>query len=567
METAVIDGALRVLAENKQRWARLPVREKIGYLDTLRVRTNDAAADWVAAALSAKGLNPESPVAGEEWTSGPYALLGWLNAARATLSAVEQGRSPLEGIKAWARPDGQVVVRVYPTDVWERLLLNTYTADVWMDPSVTLESLPGTVATFYREPDPEGGVSLILGAGNIASIPPLDLVYKLFAEGHVGMVKTNPVNEYLVPIFERIFTPLIDEGFIRFVYGGAPEGAYLTSHDLVDDVHITGSARTHDAIVFGSGAEGAQRKAERRPLLTKPVTSELGGVSPTIVVPGPWTDADFTFQAEHLASQKLHNDGFNCIASQVLVLPSGWSGTDKLTSALRKTLAEVEERPAYYPGSDDRQNAAISHYPAAEQLGTGAARTLIVGVDPSDADAYCFNEEFFAPVYATTMLPESDPGAFLRAAVEFSNETLVGTLGANILIHPKTAKEYGPQLEAAVADLRYGTVAVNTWTGVGFLLGRAPWGAYAGATIDDVQSGIGFVHNALLLDKPQKTVVRGPFQPFPRAITQGQFHMAPRPPWFVTNKTAHIVGERLTRYAADGKIWRLPGIFAAALRG
>jgi len=567
VDTVVIDGALGVLAENKQRWARLPVREKIGYLDTLRLRTNDAAADWVAAALTAKGLSPTSPLAGEEWMSGPYALLGWLNAALTTLRAVERGGDPLEGLKVWARPDGQVVVRVYPTDLWERLLLNAYAADVWMDPSVTLDSLPDTVAAFYRESDPEGAVSLILGAGNIASIPPLDLVYKLFAQGHVGIVKTNPVNEYLVPIFERIFAPLIDEGFTRFVRGGAPEGAYLTGHELVDDIHITGSARTHDAIVFGSGAEGARRKAERRPLLTKPVTSELGGVSPTIVVPGPWTEADIGFQAEHLASQKLHNDGYNCIASQVLVLPSGWSGTDKLIGALRSTLAQVEERPAYYPGSDERQNAAISHYPAAERLGAGAARTLIVGVDPGDAGAYCFNEEFFAPVYATTMLPESDPDDFLRAAVEFSNETLIGTLGANILIHPKTAKDLGPRLESAIADLRYGTVAVNTWTGVGFLMGRAPWGAYPGATIDDVQSGIGFVHNALLFDKPQKTVVGGPFQPFPRAITQGQFHIAPRPPWFVTSKTAHIVGERLTRYAADGKLWRLPGIFSAALRG
>ena len=223
MDTLVIDGALVVLAKNEKRWARLPVREKIGYFDTLRVRTNDTAADWVTAALSAKGLSPRSPVAGEEWTSGPYALLGWLNAALATLRAVEKGRSPLEGFKSWTRPDGQVVVRVYPTDVWERLLLNTYTADVWMDPSITLESLRDTVATFYRQTNPEGAVSLILGAGNIASIPPLDLVYKLFAEGHVGIVKTNPVNEYLVPSFERIFAPLIDEGFTRFVCGERPK--------------------------------------------------------------------------------------------------------------------------------------------------------------------------------------------------------------------------------------------------------------------------------------------------------------------------------------------------------
>ena len=37
---------------------------------------------------------------------------------------------------------------------------------------------------------------------------------------------------------------------------------------------------------------------------------ELGGVSPTIVLPGRWKDADLRFQAEHVASQKLGNGGF-----------------------------------------------------------------------------------------------------------------------------------------------------------------------------------------------------------------------------------------------------------------
>ena len=41
-------------------------------------------------------------------------------------------------------------------------------------------------------------------------------------------------------------------------------------------------------------------------------------------------------------------------------------------------------------------------------------------------------------------------------------------------------------------------------------------GAYPGHTYTDVQSGIGAVHNALMLDKPLKTVVSAPFRPFPR---------------------------------------------------
>ena len=383
---------------------------------------------------------------------------------------------------------------------------------MWMQPDVEFDELSRKTARFYRSPDHDGRVALVLGAGNISSIVPLDILYKMFSDGEVVMVKMNPVNDYLGPIFERMLAPLIEDGYVRMAYGAGDVGVYLTGHDAVDTIHIMGSARTHDAIVFGPGPDGAQRKARNQPMLNKPVTSELGGVSPTIIVPGPWTNADFAYQAEHLASQKLHNSGFNCIASQVLVLLAEWDGNDKLVDRLREVMAESEARPAYYPGADDRQQAARDHYPNAEKLDTNVDRTLILGIDSTDTNAYGFNEEFFAPVYATTELDAPLAAEFLHNAVAFSNDTLQGTLGANIIVHPKTAKELGDELDAAIANLRYGTVAVNAWTGVGFLLGRAAWGAYPGHDHDDIQSGMGVVHNALLFDDPQKTVVKAPFR-------------------------------------------------------
>lgn len=45
-------------------------------------------------------------------------------------------------------------------------------------------------------------------------------------------------------------------------------------------------------------------------------------MSPTIVLPGEWTTADMKFQAEHIATQRLHNGGYNCVAAQVVVLSS-----------------------------------------------------------------------------------------------------------------------------------------------------------------------------------------------------------------------------------------------------
>ncbi|WP_031144566.1 hypothetical protein [Streptomyces flavovariabilis] len=53
------------------------------------------------------------------------------------------------------------------------------------------------------------------------------------------------------------------------------------------------------------------------------------------------------------------------------------------------------------------------------------------------------------------------------------------------------------------------------------LTATASWDTFPGHTPDDVQSGIGVVHNALLLDGPERTVVRSPFHPAPQALLHG----------------------------------------------
>ena len=92
------------------------------------------------------------------------------------------------------------------------------------------------------------------------------------------MLKFNPVNDfYTDPVFEEAFAPLIRDGFIRTVYGGADVGAYLCQHDGVDEIHVTGSDKTHDAIVYGVGDDGAARKAADDPANTdgSPVNSAM----------------------------------------------------------------------------------------------------------------------------------------------------------------------------------------------------------------------------------------------------------------------------------------------------
>jgi aldehyde dehydrogenase (NAD(P)+) len=567
-----VDKAVAVLGERKDAWAQLPIPEKIGFLHSLRRRTGEVADRWVKAAVHAKGIPSDSPWAGEEWFSGPYAFLYGINAIEKTMQALARGRVPdLKPGTVRVRPDGQLVVQVFPADLYDRMLLSGVRAEVWMNREVTAGNLHSHMAGFYRQYSPEGKVALVLGAGNIASIAPLDLLHKLFSEGQVCILKMNPVNEYLGPIFEEVFDDLVQRGFVRFAYGGAEVGSYLVGHSVVDEIHMTGSERTYDSIRFGSGAKGAERKRCNEPVNSKRFTAELGGIGPTIVLPGSWSDADIQFQAEHIATQKLHNVGFNCVASQVLVLPASWGRKNQLLDALRATIRSIPPRKAYYPGAQHRQKEVVRVYPGAELFdapGEGVVpRTLVAGLNPGDASNHGFTEEFFCSALLQTALPGDTPAKFLREAVRFANGALRGSLGANFIVHPATLSELGPDFETAIADLRYGTIGVNGWVGVAFLLPQATWGAFPGHADNDIQSGRGVVHNSLQFDKPERTVVYAPFEPFPRCLTKGRFSLLPKPPWFVTHRRADEVGRRLTRFAVNPGLLHLPGIFGAALRG
>ena len=565
MDTQKLDNCLTVLQSSKDRWVGLPVSDKIEHIDQIISLTAFYAEEWAMAATKAKGLNPDSPIAGEEWLGGPYAFLNWLQYMKNTLKLLVNGKSAIHKIKIKSRHNGQTVAQVYPNNLLEKLLLNHYSIDVWMQEGITPDNIENTVAGFYKKNNPQGKVLLILGAGNVSSIVPLDIFYKLFGEGKVVMIKMNPINDYLGPIFEKIFLPLIETNFIQFAYGGVDVGTYLTHHEMVDAIHITGSAKTHDIIVFGSGQEGQKRKEENQPLTTKPISSELGGISPTIVVPGSWSEGDFKFQAEHIATQKLQNSGHNCIATQVLIMPENWSGTERLLQKVENEITNAENRPAYYPGSEDRQNAARKHANA-KCLGSKVDRTIIYGAD-SQMDEPCFKNEYFSPVLATVSIPGDNPSSFIRAAVQFANEKLDGTLGANIIIDPKTARNYKSDLNQAIADLHYGSIGVNTWCALAFLAAGGAWGAYPGHTYNNIQSGIGVVHNAYLFGKTEKTVATGPFRNFPRSLLHGELHLAPKPPWFLSNKTAHTTAKKLTYFAEKENVLSLPGILASALRG
>jgi aldehyde dehydrogenase (NAD(P)+) len=346
------------------------------------------------------------------------------------------------------------------------------------------------------------------------------------------------------------------------VYGGAEEGRYLVYHRDTDEVHITGSDKTHDNIVWGPpGPERETRMQRHEPLLKKPITSELGNVSPFIVVPGPYSDKELRFQAEDAATSYQMNASFLCCAARMLVLPKGWAGSDVFIRALQEICAKVPTRKAYYPGAEDRWVKLTTGRTQVTHLGNAAPGSLpwtfITGLDPNARDEPLYTQESFCSVISDTRVGSADPVEFLEQAVDFCNKQLRGTLNANLIVHPRSLKDprINQAVERAIAKLRYGVIAVNAFIGLPFALAAPAWGAYPGSTPEDIQSGSGFVHNTSMLEGVEKTVMRAPLTMFPK------------PGYFASHRTSHKLTPKIVAMEESASWAKVPGIVFDAMRG
>jgi len=553
------DAGLATLRERAPAWASLAIDDRIEYLRSILRGTMAEASAVVEDSCAAKGI--DGARAGEEWAANVLTQARTLRILIDTLEGIRRtGRVPLPRSAVRTRPDGQVTVRVMPATVYDRLLFRGTTGDIWVDPEVGREDLDDHLGSFYTKGvTPPARVSLVLGAGNVNSIAPLDVVHKMFVEGSTVMLKVARVNEYIGPYVERAFADVIADGFLRVVYGGGADiGEYACRHPAVGQVHLTGSLETVRSLIWGPEPEAADRRAAGEPLLDKPFTGELGNVGPVIVVPGRWSRRALRLRAEDVTTQIFQNSGFNCNACRVLVLAEDWPQREEFLAHLRRALASRPPRTAFHPGAEAEYDRYLAAHPGPEVLGERRdgvlPPALVPNLDP-DGDYLAFHREGFIPFAVVTALPGGSPAEFLRRAVDFCNDRLAGTLSASLIADAPAQRELGPVLDGAVADLRYGSVGLNIWGGVSFALGSTTWGAFPGHTLEEIGSGIGVVRNARLIDRPQKTVLRAPFSLFPK------------PPWLVTHRTADRVLSRVAALDADRRVWRLPGIVFWELLG
>ncbi|CAN1495574.1 PutA NAD-dependent aldehyde dehydrogenases [Mycobacteriaceae bacterium] len=258
----------------------------------------------------------------------------------------------------------------------------------WMKPqrqNLPLAQMPGRAWVQY---DPIG-VVLVIGPWNYPFFLCMSPVVAAVAAGNGVVIKPSELAPATSELIARLVPQYLDPEAIRVVEGAA---------DVTQDLLSQG----FDHALFTGGTEiGRKIMAAAAPTLT-PVTLELGGKSPVLVLP----DADLDVTARRIAWTKLLNSGQTCIAPDYVLADRAIARalTEKIVATIAKFRADqtnaslriVNERQF------DRLVSLLATTSGTVVTGGGSDRSTLsidptVIVDPAPDDPV-MAEEIFGPI-------------------------------------------------------------------------------------------------------------------------------------------------------------------------
>ncbi|MDG1482703.1 MAG: aldehyde dehydrogenase family protein [Myxococcota bacterium] len=514
-----LSDALMRLSRGRDGWVRTTVQERIDLLNVCLTGLELEAADWVASACRARRYPLGGPEEGEEWLTGPVALLRYI---RLLIHALEFGGEPLLP-GSHQRSDGQWVADVFPAEPRERTLMPGVSGEVWLEPGASIAQ-----GGRYRAGAPDHGqICLVLGGGGVTSAAAIDALHQLFIEDRVVLLKLSPLDVSVGPFIARMFWKLIELNYFTVVFGGEDVGATLAASPAVDVVCLTGTAQTAAAL-----SEAGVTVSY----------AAVGGVNPVIVCPGSWSEDELDHQARQVATMITQGGGASCAAAQVLLMPSGWPQRAAFIDALESALSELPCRPPVSPRSEDAHRDLQLRYPQARQFGAGVGLPwmLIPDVPAHDGEPL-LSTEYPVGVAGLVDVVAGSLEDFLAAAVRLCNTTLAGDVCATILVSGESQGSNHSTIERAISALEYGTVGLNIWPGVAMGLGVSPWGS-PGSTL----------RNTFLLERVQKAVFRAPS------------HLRTTPIWFSDRPGIARMGPALASFTSAPRWRKVPRLLLAS---
>jgi hypothetical protein len=444
--------ALAALAAKAPAWRAMPLREKADLLHAMIVRvqalTVEAHVQCSRDSARAQCLDPDE-LGG---VSVVLEALVWIGVVKGHL---ERLRDTLRGLadptstspvvtrqrttaagEAGGGPRGQtqIIASVFPLnsmDSWG--LQGAWRGELWMTPGCVAPTSRG--ANMSTAP---GGVAVVLGAGNQGFLTVVDMLDCLFKHRECVLVKHHPLRNYQDQIITDIFAPLISRGFVAtMLHTTTEDAAEIVAHDLVTHVHMTGGKATHDAILWGPTGQRSERKIAAK------MTSELGCVTPWIVLPAVFSEAELQHQAAHLATVVVANNSCNCNAPKAVLLSSEWAQKDEFVRLVKSTIRRLPAGVPYYPGTVKRYEAFQREYSDNSQVmqpdpGVVAHQRCTTAHCGADQDTpflcidlemnsdgmtragkkcnqYCLRNEAFAPILAFVTVTPGGGGAAAAA--------------------------------------------------------------------------------------------------------------------------------------------------------
>ena len=523
-----IDRYITTLRTNSKEFNNISDLQLSSMLEEVISNIKEVAYFWSTVCSDNKGTS-KTPAEGEEWLGGPFA------AVLATQYYIDTLQSNDDlSLESYNKEENSY--KVFPNKFIERLTFPFIDAKVYFNKSMSFDDI-NKFRGFSKRYDIDPSITLVLGAGNFSSIPYLDVLYHLITRRSVILLKLNPVNDYLKPVFEKVFQNFIERGYVIVSTGNVYESKYMANHQGVDHIHLTGSDKTFEEIVYGRHLNDKERKLKNLAKLnTKNITSELGNVTPIIIHPGNWSTSDIKYQARKIVTGKLNNNGFNCIAAQIIVLPDGWGQTDTLIKYIKFYMNKAEDRKAYYPESIERLNK-LEKDKAYERVNKLSCVTPHLTREIKAYNKYELDEVWSSALYFKRIAYSSSED-FSNKAIDYCNNDLWGNLGVSVIMKDHDKNLNSHILENYIEKLEYGTVAINEWAAIGYIIPQLPWGGFPGNKDNDIQSGKSIVHNSMLFESPLKGVVQTKFR-ISKIID---------PPWFITNRKSRRLFKNLTYF-------------------
>lgn len=341
--------------------------------------------------------------------AGPAAALAALRSAEARDGPLppERRRALLTALAALVVREAEALAAAVDADFGGRCLEETYIADLkpvteaagiacrklgrWMRPRRAGVPFPFRPARATTEPVPKGIVGIMAPWNYPVQLLLLPAVDALAAGNRLALKPSEAVPR-LGALLAEILPAALGADIVQVVLGGQEVAAEF-------------AAQPWDHLVF-TGGTGTGRKVMRAAAgHLVPLTLELGGKCPALVLPG----ADLRRAARAILVGKAINAGQTCVAPDTVLLVG--HGRDAFLEACRAVGPLVPDTGivnAAQAARLDALTAGAALTPLAAD-GTGRRRALAIAEAPPDHPLH--HEEIFGPVLAL------QPAGTLDAAI------------------------------------------------------------------------------------------------------------------------------------------------------